>query len=44
MIALAREIPIFRSTIEEVVRGAPEALLIVEFAEDTQWIRNVVQQ
>ena len=34
MLALAREIAIFRPTVEEVVRGAPEALLIVEFAED----------
>ena len=34
MIALAREIPIFRPTLEQVVRGDPEALLIVEFAED----------
>ncbi|MDW3222057.1 MAG: FAD-linked oxidase C-terminal domain-containing protein [Paracoccaceae bacterium] len=33
MIALARDIPLFRTTIEEVVTGAPEALLLVEFAE-----------
>ncbi|MDT8344770.1 MAG: FAD-binding and (Fe-S)-binding domain-containing protein, partial [Thermohalobaculum sp.] len=36
MIALARDIPMFRPVIEEFVRGAPEALLIVEFAEGQQ--------
>lgn len=34
MIALARDIPLFRKTIEEVVTDDPEALLLVEFAED----------
>ena len=34
MIALARDIPLFRQTIEEFVTGAPEALLLVEFAEE----------
>ena len=34
MIALGRSIPIFQKTIEEVVRGDPAALLVVEFAED----------
>jgi FAD/FMN-containing dehydrogenase/Fe-S oxidoreductase len=34
MIALARDIPLFSQTIEEFVTGAPEALLLVEFAED----------
>ena len=34
MIALARDIPMFRKTIEEVVTGNPEALLLVEFAEE----------
>ncbi|MFX0545982.1 FAD-binding and (Fe-S)-binding domain-containing protein [Roseovarius sp. S1116L3] len=34
MIALARDIPMFRKTIEEVVTGAPEALLLAEFAEE----------
>ncbi len=34
MIALARDIPMFRKTIEEVVTGTPEALLLVEFAEE----------
>lgn len=34
MIGLARKIPLFRSTVEESVRGDPEALLLVEFSED----------
>ncbi len=34
MIALAREIDMFRPTVERFVRGNPEALLLVEFAED----------
>lgn len=34
MIALARDIPLFRVTIEDFVTGTPEALLIVEFAEE----------
>lgn len=33
MIALAREIPLFKATVEEFVTGQPEALLLVEFAE-----------
>ncbi|KIC47284.1 lactate dehydrogenase [Ruegeria sp. ANG-S4] len=33
MIALGREIPLFRDTIEAFVEGDPEALLLVEFAE-----------
>jgi FAD/FMN-containing dehydrogenase/Fe-S oxidoreductase len=33
MVALAREIPIFRPTLEKFVRGTPEALLLVEFDE-----------
>lgn len=33
MIALSRQIPMFRKTIEQFVRGAPEALLLVEFDE-----------
>ena len=32
MIELARANPIFRATVEKVVRGDPEALLLVEFA------------
>lgn len=34
MISLARDIPLFRQTIENFVTGDPEALLLVEFAED----------
>ena len=34
MIALARDIPMFQSTVAEFVTGDPEALLLVEFAED----------
>ena len=34
MIALARDIPLFRDTIEEFVTGKPDALLLVEFAEE----------
>ncbi len=34
MIGLARDIPIFRQTVEDTVRDNPEALLLVEFAED----------
>ncbi|WP_254437431.1 FAD-binding and (Fe-S)-binding domain-containing protein [Ruegeria arenilitoris] len=33
MIALGREIPLFRETIDAFVEGNPEALLLVEFAE-----------
>ena len=33
MIGLSRQIPIFRPTIDRVVRGSPEALLLVEFDE-----------
>ncbi|HUE46884.1 MAG TPA: FAD-linked oxidase C-terminal domain-containing protein, partial [Aestuariivirgaceae bacterium] len=33
MIELARDIPLFRATMERFVRGEPEALLLVEFAE-----------
>ncbi len=36
MIALGRDIAMFRPTIEAVVRGTPDALLIVEFAEESQ--------
>jgi FAD/FMN-containing dehydrogenase/Fe-S oxidoreductase len=34
MIGLARDIPMFRQTIEEFVSGKPDALLLVEFAEE----------
>jgi len=36
MIALGRDIPMFRPVIEATVRGDPDALLIVEFAEEDQ--------
>src|SRR5215213_4110012 len=36
MIALGRDIAMFRPTVEAVVRGEPDALLIVEFAEEDQ--------
>jgi Fe-S oxidoreductase len=34
MIALAREIAMFRPVLEQFVRGTPEAVLLVEFGED----------
>src|SRR3954469_210048 len=37
MIELAREIAMFRPTIDAVVRGDPEAILFVEFAEEDQY-------
>jgi Fe-S oxidoreductase/FAD/FMN-containing dehydrogenase len=40
MIELARDIPMFRPTIEAFVKGAPDAVLLVEFAEDS-WEENV---
>ncbi len=36
MIELAREIAIFRPTLEQFVRGEPDAILLVEFGEDDQ--------
>ena len=36
MIALARDIDLFRPTVERFVKGDPAALLLVEFAEDEQ--------
>jgi FAD/FMN-containing dehydrogenase/Fe-S oxidoreductase len=36
MIALGRDIAMFRPTIETAVRGDPDALLLVEFAEEDQ--------
>jgi FAD/FMN-containing dehydrogenase/Fe-S oxidoreductase len=36
MIQLGRDIALFRPTIEAAVRGDPEALLVVEFAEEDQ--------
>jgi FAD/FMN-containing dehydrogenase/Fe-S oxidoreductase len=40
MIALARDIPLFRPTLAAFVRGEPQALLLVEFAED-EWDENL---
>jgi FAD/FMN-containing dehydrogenase/Fe-S oxidoreductase len=37
MLGLARDIAMFRPTIDAVVRGDPEAVLFVEFAEDDQY-------
>jgi FAD/FMN-containing dehydrogenase/Fe-S oxidoreductase len=36
MIELAREIAMFRPTLERFVRGTPDAVLLVEFGEDDQ--------
>jgi Fe-S oxidoreductase/FAD/FMN-containing dehydrogenase len=36
MIALARDIAMFRPTLEQFVRGDPDAVLLVEFGEDDQ--------
>ena len=36
MLDLARDIPMFRPTVERFVKGDPDALLLVEFAEDDQ--------
>jgi len=36
MIGLSREIPAFRDIVDRFVRGAPDALLLVEFAEEDQ--------
>ena len=47
MIALARKIPLFQRTMQQFVKGDPEALLLVEFAEDdagnTERMRNLTQ-
>src|SRR5215468_12563181 len=40
MIELARNIDMFRPTIDKFVRGAPDAVLLVEFAED-EWEENL---
>ncbi len=40
MIELARDIDMFRPTINAFVRGAPDAVLLVEFAED-EWEENL---
>ena len=36
MIALARDIPLYRDSVEAFVRGEPAAILLVEFAHDTR--------
>ncbi len=36
LIDLARDIPMFRATVNRFVRGQPEALLFTEFAQDNQ--------
>lgn len=36
MIELSRDIPIYQPIVDKFVRGNPEALLLVEFAEDNQ--------
>jgi FAD/FMN-containing dehydrogenase/Fe-S oxidoreductase len=40
MIELARDIAMFRPTVDAFVRGAPDAVLLVEFAED-DWDENL---
>ncbi len=40
MIELARNIDMFRPTIDAFVRGAPDAVLLVEFADD-EWAENL---
>jgi FAD/FMN-containing dehydrogenase/Fe-S oxidoreductase len=40
MIALARDIDMFRPTVNAVVRGEPDAVLLVEFAEE-DWEENL---
>jgi FAD/FMN-containing dehydrogenase/Fe-S oxidoreductase len=44
LIELAREIPMFRPTLEQFVRGTPDAVLLVEFAEsDDENARRITQ-
>src|SRR6266700_4025710 len=45
MLGLARDIAMFQPTIDAVVRGDPEAVLFVEFAEDDQYhnLRRLMQ-
>jgi FAD/FMN-containing dehydrogenase/Fe-S oxidoreductase len=40
MISLARDIAMFRPTLEQFVRGDPDAILLVEFAEE-DWDENL---
>ena len=41
MIQLSREIPMFRDTVNQFVKGDPDALLLVEFAEEDQQAENL---
>ena len=44
LLTLARDIAMFRPTLEQFVRGNPEAILLVEFAEDeAENVRRVAQ-
>jgi FAD/FMN-containing dehydrogenase/Fe-S oxidoreductase len=40
MIELARDIPIFRATVDRFVRGEPDAVLLVEFAGEDAGVQN----
>ena len=40
MVSLARTIPLFKSTVEDYVKGNPAAILVVEFSEET-WSGNL---
>ena len=40
MIELARDIPIFRPTVDRFVRGEPDAILLVEFAGENQAVQT----
>jgi FAD/FMN-containing dehydrogenase/Fe-S oxidoreductase len=40
MIELARDIPIFRPTVDRFVRGEPDAVLLVEFAGEDAGVQN----
>jgi FAD/FMN-containing dehydrogenase/Fe-S oxidoreductase len=44
MIELARDIAMFRPTLEQFVRGTPDAVLLVEFAEDEAENRRRLKQ
>jgi FAD/FMN-containing dehydrogenase/Fe-S oxidoreductase len=44
LIELARDIAMFRPTLEQFVRGTPDAVLLVEFAEDEEENRRRIAQ
>jgi FAD/FMN-containing dehydrogenase/Fe-S oxidoreductase len=44
MLDLARNIPMFRPTLDAFVKGTPQALLLVEFAEDPAENRRRIKQ